>query len=183
MKKQKAAIFGGSFDPPHIGHLQIIKSALEKLDIDKLIVVPAHLSPFKKGHSAPPELRLKWLKAVTADNPKVEVSDYEIRKGSKSYTIDTVRHFKHFFGTIYLIIGADNLKTLKKWHRYEELDKMVKWVVATRSDLYVPKRFIRLDVDIPISSTELRENIDPKWIPEPIRQEVVRYYTKKQESS
>ncbi|WP_457593356.1 nicotinate (nicotinamide) nucleotide adenylyltransferase [Hydrogenimonas sp.] len=182
MKEKRIAIFGGSFDPPHLGHIAVMKKALDTLDIDKLIVVPAYISPFKKGHSAPPELRLKWLRAVTGFDPRIEVSDYEIKKEGKSYTFDTVSHFKRFFDTIYLIIGADNLKTLSKWHRYEDLDKMVRWVVATRSREPVPERFIRLDVDMPISSTQLREKIDPEWIPEPIRDEVVRYYAKKPET-
>jgi len=174
--KKSIAIFGGSFDPPHLGHLEVIKKALEKLDIDKLIVVPAYISPFKKGHAAPPELRFKWLKTITAFDPRIEVSDIEIKKEGPSYTIDTVNHFAPFFDTIYLIIGADNLKSPHKWHRFDELDKKVRWVVATRDRSAVPEKFIRLDVEMPISSTELREKIDPKWIPEPIRDEVVRFY-------
>ncbi len=186
MKKRRIAIFGGSFDPPHLGHVAIMKKALETLEIEKLIVVPAYISPFKKGHSAPADLRIKWLRAISAFDPRIEVSDYEIKRGGKSYTYDTVTHFKQFFDTIYLIIGADNLKTLSKWYRFRDLDKMVRWVVATRSDTPVPDRFIRLDIDMPISSTALREKIDPKWIPEVIREEVVRYYAgtdQKQESN
>ncbi len=180
MKKKKAAIFGGSFDPPHFGHIEVMKKALETLDIDRLIVVPAYVSPFKKGHSAPPKLRLEWLRKITGFDPRIEVSDYEIEKEGKSYTFDTVAHFKHFFDTIYLIIGADNLKTLEKWHRFEDLEKMVRWVVASRSDEPIPEGFILLDTDMPISSTQLRKNIDPEWIPEAIREEVVRFYTKQQ---
>ncbi|WP_456452665.1 nicotinate (nicotinamide) nucleotide adenylyltransferase [Hydrogenimonas sp.] len=178
MKRQKkAAIFGGSFDPPHLGHLQIMKEALKRLDIDKLIVVPAYISPFKKGHAAPPEKRLEWLKKITAFDPRIEVSDYEIKKGGPSYTIDTVEHFAPFFDTIYLIVGADNLAGLKKWHRFDELDKKVRWVVATRNDTPVPEGYRRLEVTVPVSSTELRDRPDPAWIPEPIRDEVARYYT------
>ena len=174
--ESKIAIFGGSFDPPHLGHLAIIKKALERLDIDRLIVVPAFISPFKKGHAAPPELRLEWLKKITAFDPRITVSDIELKKGGPSYTIDTVNHFARFFDTIYLIIGADNLRDLHKWHRFDELNKKVKWVVATRDNTDVPQGFIRLDVDMPISSTELREKIDPRWIPDAIRDEVVRFY-------
>ncbi len=182
MKKRRIAIFGGSFDPPHLGHVAIMKKALETLDIEKLVVVPAYISPFKKGHSAPADLRLKWLREITAFDPRIEVSDYEIKRGGKSYTYDTVAHFREFFDTIYLIIGADNLESLKRWHRFKDLDRIVEWVVATRSDTPVPERFIRLQVDMPISSTALREKINPRWIPEAIRQEVVRYYTKKDQN-
>ncbi|MCF6201226.1 MAG: nicotinate (nicotinamide) nucleotide adenylyltransferase [Hydrogenimonas sp.] len=178
MKSAKVAIFGGSFDPVHIGHIEVMKKALEELDMDRLIVVPTYISPFKKGHAAPARKRLEWLKRATAFDPRIEVSDYEIKRDGKSFSYDTVKHFKHFFDTIYLIIGADNLPSLKKWHRFKDLDKMVKWVVATRSGQDVPEGFIRLDVDVPISSTELRSRIDPKWIPEPIREEVVKYYNR-----
>jgi len=179
MKKRRIAIFGGSFDPPHLGHLEIMKKALERLEIEKLVVVPAYMSPFKKHHSAPAELRLKWLRRIAAFDPRIEVSDYEIKRGGKSYTYDTVAHFRKFFDTIYLIIGADNLESLKRWHRFKDLDRMVEWVVATRSGRAVPKRFTPLEVDMPVSSTELREKIDPRWIPEAIRREVVRYYSEK----
>ncbi|WP_300364964.1 nicotinate (nicotinamide) nucleotide adenylyltransferase [Hydrogenimonas sp.] len=173
------AIFGGSFDPPHLGHLEIIKKALQQLEIDKLIVVPAYVSPFKEGHTAPPELRYRWLKTITAFDPRIEVSDIEIKKEGPSYTIDTVNHFAQFFDTIYLIIGADNLKDLHKWHRFDELDKKVRWVVATRNEESVPEGFIRLEIEMPISSTQLRKTIDPRWIPEPIRNDVVKFYSKK----
>ncbi|WP_201352449.1 nicotinate (nicotinamide) nucleotide adenylyltransferase [Hydrogenimonas urashimensis] len=178
-KKKSVAIFGGSFDPPHLGHLEIMKKALEKLDIDKLIVVPAFISPFKKGHRAPPKLRLKWLGKIAAFDPRIEISDFEIKKEGPSYSIDTVNHFARFFDTIYFIIGADNLKDLHKWHRFDELNEKVRWVVATRNDEPIPEGFIRLDIDMPISSTALREKIDPAWIPEAIREEVTEFYKQK----
>jgi nicotinate-nucleotide adenylyltransferase len=176
-KRVNAAIFGGSFDPPHLGHLAIMKKALDQLDIDRLIVVPAYISPFKQGHAAPPEKRLAWLKKIAAFDPRIEVSDYEIKKGGPSYTIDTVEHFAPFFDTIYLIVGADNLEGLKRWHRFGDLDKRVRWVVATRDRRPIPEGFLRLEVSQPISSTRLRRRIDPAWIPEPIRDDVVAYYT------
>ncbi|RUM44700.1 MAG: nicotinate (nicotinamide) nucleotide adenylyltransferase [Hydrogenimonas sp.] len=176
MRSKKIAIFGGSFDPPHLGHLEIIKKALDQLDIDRLIVVPAFISPFKKGHSAPPQQRLAWLKKMTADDPRIEVSDIEVQKGGASYTIETVNYFSQFFDTIYLIIGADNLKSLHKWHRFEELNQKVHWVVATRNGEEIPDGYIKLPVDQPISSTQLRHAIDPAWIPESIRHEVLQFY-------
>ena len=178
MSRKKIAIFGGSFDPPHLGHLEIVKKALRTLDIDKLIVVPAYVSPFKKAHGAPPQLRFEWLKKIPAFDPRIEVSDIEIKKGGPSYTIETVDHFSEIFDTIYLIIGADNLESLNRWHRFDELNRKVKWVVATRNDEKIPEGFVRLEVKMPISSTKLRRNIVPEWIPEPIRKEVSQYYSK-----
>ncbi|WOE69659.1 nicotinate (nicotinamide) nucleotide adenylyltransferase [Hydrogenimonas thermophila] len=175
-KNRSVAIYGGSFDPPHIGHLEIIKKALYTLPIEKLIVIPAFISPFKKGHFAPPELRLKWLENITYFDNRIEISDFELKKSKKSYTIDTVNHFSSVYDTIFFIIGADNLKSLHKWHKFDELDKKVKWVVVTRDDVKIPDKFIKLDIDIPISSSILREEIDPNKIPEEIRDEVVKFY-------
>lgn len=178
MKKDKKtlALYGGSFDPPHLGHVAVVKAALKKLHPDKLIVMPAYLSPFKHAHAAPPDLRLKWLKKVMDFDPRVEVSDYELQKKGPSYTIDTVRHFAPRYDTIYLIIGADNLESLPKWHRFDELNRTVTWVVAARDGTPIPPGFIHLDVDAPISSTRLRERPDPRWIPEAIQEEVIQYY-------
>ncbi|WP_457597278.1 nicotinate (nicotinamide) nucleotide adenylyltransferase [Hydrogenimonas sp.] len=175
--KERIAIYGGSFDPPHLGHLAVMKEALARLPIDRLIVVPAYISPFKKGHAAPPELRLKWLRRLAAFDPRIEVSDYEIAKKGPSYTIETVRHFLPEAEKIYLIVGADNLEGLKRWHRFDELDRLVTWVVATRGEKRVPPGFLKLDVRVPVSSTQLREKLDPEAIPEAIRREVVQFYT------
>jgi len=174
--KHSVAIFGGSFDPPHIGHLEIIKKALNSLPIEKLYVVPAFISPFKEGHFAPADLRLRWLKRITAFDKRVEVSDIEIKKKRRSYSIDTVNHFASLYDTIFFIIGADNLKTLHKWHKFDELDKKVKWVVATRNGIEIPDRYIKLEIDKHVSSSDLREELDPKQIPDEIRNEVLEYY-------
>ena len=182
-KNRSVAIYGGSFDPPHIGHLEIIKKALYTLPIAKLIVIQTFISPFKKGHFAPPELRLKWLKKITEFDNRIEVSDFELKKSKRSYTIDTVNHFSSVYDTIFFCLGADNLKSLHNWHKFNELDKRVKWVVATREEITIPDNFIKLDVDMPISSSTLREEIDPKQIPEEIRDEVVKSYKKMKENN
>jgi nicotinate-nucleotide adenylyltransferase len=174
--KKRVAIFGGSFDPPHLGHVAIVKKALETLPVEKIVVMPAHISPFKKGHAASAALRLAWLEKLFAAEPRVEVSNLEVRKGGPSYTVDTVERLGRDFDTIYLIIGADNLEGLTRWHRFGDLDKMVRWVVATRDERPIPEGYIRLEVKMPVSSTQLRERIDPAWIPEAIRDEVVAYY-------
>jgi len=176
--KHSIAIFGGSFDPPHIGHLEIIKKALDSLPIKKLYVIPAFISPFKKGHFAPANLRLRWLKKITAFDERVEVSDIEIKKEKKSYSIETVNHFALLYDTIFFIIGADNLKTLHKWHKFDELNKKVKWVVATRDKIKISDRYIKLKIDKPISSSYLRVKLDKRYIPDEIEDEVLEFYKK-----
>ena len=172
----KIAIFGGSFDPVHKGHIEIVKKALKNLDIDKLIIIPNYLNPLKHSFSAPPELRLKWLKEVFKDFDKVEISDFEIKKNRPVFSIETLKHFK----PKYFIIGSDNLKTLDKWKSIDELLKLTEFVVATRDkiDKNLLKRYnIKkvIDVDIPISSTEIR-NCNFKYLPEKIEKEIKEFY-------
>ena len=172
---QNAAIFGGSFDPPHNGHLSIIKRAIEKLDIDKLYVMPNFLNPFKHKSKASAQLRYEWLKKMTASMQKVSVSDFEIKKGYPVPTIETVEHFLHHYDKIYFIIGADNLDKLHKWQDYERLQQLVSFVVATRQGQR-SKDFICLDVDENISSTQMRQNPQKDCIPPSIYKQVKETY-------
>ena len=170
------ALFGGSFDPVHVGHVAIVESALQHLDIKELIILPTYINPFKKHFFAPPHLRLKWLKEVFDDIEGVCVSDYEVLQEKPSYTIDTIRHFKTEDSDIYFIIGADNVASLHKWYQFEELSKMVTWVVATRESSDISGEYIQLHVNIPVSSTQLREKLDSAYLPKKVQQEIVDYY-------
>jgi len=170
------AIFGGSFDPPHIGHLEVIQQAITSLNIDELIVIPAFLNPFKSNSFAPADLRLKWLKSMTKDINNVSVSSFEVDKHRAVASIETVKHFKHDNEKIFLIIGADNLQSLSKWKDYEELDKMVNWVVASRDDISIPQEYKTLEVNKGISATQLREQIQEAYLDKNIANEVINYY-------
>lgn len=169
------ALFGGSFDPPHNGHLDIINTALKTLDIDKLIVIPAYLNPFKTESTAPAELRLKWLK-MAIDDPRVEVSDFEVKQRRPVPSIESVRHFKKESDRLYFIIGADNLKSLSSWHAFEELNSLVTWIVATRDAIAVDDDFLALHVNAPVSSTKIRQKPKIEDLPEKIATSVINYY-------
>ena len=172
----KIAIFGGSFDPVHLGHVEVVKKAIENLDIDKLIVMPNYLNPLKNKFAAPPELRIKWLKKVFQNYPKVEISDFEIKQNRPVYSIETIKKFK----PKYFIIGSDNLKTLDKWKNIDEILKLTELVVATRDEIdknllkkYNIKKILK--VNIPISSTEIRSG-NCKYLPKEIEKEIKEYY-------
>lgn len=152
----KIALFGGSFDPPHSGHLEVVKAALNTLEIDRLIIVPAFQNPFKEGTRASGAQRLEWLKEMFAPFEKVEISDYEISKKRPVYTIETVEYFGVDADSIYVIIGADNLSGLPKWHRFDDLNRKVKWVIAKRGNIVIPEGMTVLEVNSPLSSTECR---------------------------
>ena len=173
---KKIALFGGSFDPPHLGHVAIVEKALQQLDIEKVVIVPAYLNPFKSQSHASAQLRLKWLKRIFADKDNVKVSDFEITQNRAVTTIETINHFSRNDQKIYLIIGADNLASLHQWHRFDELDKIITWVVATRDDIKVPSEFITLDVTKPVSSTQLREQQKHHELPPSVAKEIAEFY-------
>jgi nicotinate-nucleotide adenylyltransferase len=143
----KIGLFGGSFDPPHIGHINAAKKAKDDLSLDLLIVMPAYVSPFKTDiKKTSPEIRLEMCKAAFGDF--AEVSDFEINRGKISYTIDTVYHIKEKYpdSEIFLIGGSDIKSSFPKWKNSEKLGELTK--------LYIIPRDI-----IPVSSTEIRGKI------------------------
>jgi len=172
----KLALYGGSFDPPHRGHLCVALKALECLECDQLIIVPAFRNPFKNSIVADGELRLRWLKKIFAPYPRVTISDFEIRHHRSVYTIETVRHYATQCEKLYLIIGADNLESLPLWHEYETLKTIVTFVVATRNAIPIPEGMIALVVNEPISSTDFRTSLCPLGLPKSIENEITHYY-------
>ena len=173
------ALFGGSFDPPHIGHETIVKE-LVKLDyIDKVIVMPTFLNPFKSSFYAPATLRTEWLREIFFSQKKVEISTYEVDKSRKVSTIESVKHFLQEYEKIYLVIGADNLATLHTWHEYDTLKELVTFIVISRGKTTIPEEFIHLDIDIAISSSELREIPQKRFLPSINAQKIEQYYKEK----
>ncbi|MEA2098520.1 MAG: nicotinate (nicotinamide) nucleotide adenylyltransferase [Campylobacterota bacterium] len=173
------ALFGGSFDPPHIGHEAIVKE-IEKLKIlEKVVIMPTYLNPFKSKFYAPSSLRLKWLNNIFASYENVEVDSYEINLQRKVPSIETVKYLLKTYKNIYLVIGADNLESLSKWYKYDELKTLVTFVVAQRDNIDVPANFIKLNVEENISSTSLRENIDKNRLSDICSDEITKFYKEK----
>ncbi len=177
----KIAIFGGSFDPPHIGHEQIVYEALEALHVEKIFITPTFLNPFKETFSAPAHLRLKWLHKLFRNSKKVEVLEYEVRQKRAVATIETVKYLlkNYDIKKIYLIIGADNYEKLPLWDSYDELKSLVEFVIATRDDIILPKELKKIKINANISSSKLRKHLNASFIPNSIRNEVLAYYAKK----
>jgi len=173
------ALFGGSFDPPHIGHEAIVKALREFKEIDKVIIMPTFLNPFKSHFFAPASLRVKWLKEIFGEYENVEISDYEVLQHKQVPTIETVKHLLKSYKKIYLTIGADNLSSLKRWNSYDELKDLVTFIVSPRDNIEIPKEFLRVDVDEKISSTNLREDIEISKLPKKCAQEIYNYYKEK----
>ncbi len=170
------ALFGGSFDPPHLGHVAIVE-ALEKLDfIDKIIIVPAFLNPFKTKTFASSEQRLAWLECLFETKKKVCIENYELVQKRKVTSIETVEYLLQKYAKIYFVIGADNLANLHQWHRFEALDEKVTFIVAKRNKIAIPKQYMTLDVDSPISSTMLRKKLDTKKISKKCAEQIAHHY-------
>ena len=131
----KIGILGGTFNPVHIGHLILAEEAREKLGLDKVIFIPANLPPHKDNIDiANPQARLKMLRFALKGNKHFAVSDIEIKRSGRSYTIDTIKALKDKYSDdeLYFIIGSDLLKYLEEWKDLNEIFKIVKFIVATR---------------------------------------------------
>ena len=170
-------LFGGSFDPIHVGHVAVARAAMKKLCADEMIFIPAKRSPHKQNvPSAIAENRLEMVSLAVENNPLFSVSDYEITGSDPSYTFDTVKHFRGQFGDesqICFLIGADTIADLPKWHRVEELMWLCRFCTMYRGGMELPDfdglrgvfsddRIAQLQADIlatpmvDISSTEIR---------------------------
>lgn len=133
----KIVLFGGTFDPPHIGHLIIAELSLEYLKADKVIFIPSKVSPFKLGRRPlfSDEDRIEMVRLSIQDNEKFEISDIEVSSSEEiSYTYLTIQRFKNQYPNdeFLLLIGGDNLKNFHKWRNYEFILENVKLVVYPR---------------------------------------------------
>jgi nicotinate-nucleotide adenylyltransferase len=125
MSQRKTALFGGTFDPIHKGHIEVARSALDIISADKLIFVPARHSALKTITPVAPDTdRLYMIRLAIVGIERFEVSDWELQRPAPSYTIDTVRHFQQEFGSdteLYWLLGADSVGELPRWYKIREL--------------------------------------------------------------
>ena len=131
----KIGIYGGSFDPVHLGHLLVAQAAVEELALDRIFFIPAALSPFKlSAQLAPGEARLQYLRLALAGRPEYEVDDQELRRGGTSFSIDTLRDYARRFpqAELFYLIGADNVAKLNEWREPAELARLAEFVVVPR---------------------------------------------------
>lgn len=161
----KIGIFGGSFNPIHKAHVEIVKYVLKTLNLDKIIVIPVG-KPSHKGKLANDDVRYKMCELCFKDMDKIEVSDIEIKQKTTCYTIDTLEKIIDIYGEdneYFEIVGQDCIETLKTWKNYEKILKLSKLVVFKRpehKDIYEHNNIIYLDTPVfDVSSTDLREKI------------------------
>jgi nicotinate-nucleotide adenylyltransferase len=186
-KLMKLGIYGGSFDPIHLGHLLVAQAAVEELGLDRLYFVPAAQSPFKpERQPAPAAVRLQLLRLALAGRANCEVDDQELRRGGISYTVDTLRDYARRFpaAELFYLIGADNVAQLNEWRAAAELAHLAEFATLPRPGGAVPVfpppfrgRQLR-GFPFAVSSSEIRarvragrsiENLVPPAVAEAIR--------------
>jgi nicotinate-nucleotide adenylyltransferase len=164
----RIALFGGSFDPVHTGHLLVAQAAREELDLSRLFFIPAAQSPFKPDREpTDSNERLRLLRLALAGKIWCEVDDQEIKRGGISYTIDTARDYHRRFqgAEIFYLIGADNVAHLPKWRDAAELARLLKFVVIPRpgqTDVPFPAPFrgqFLKGFPLGVSSSQVRERV------------------------
>lgn len=175
-KPQKIGIFGGSFNPVHLGHLIVAEYFVEDLNLDTCFFVPNYISPFKVNDS---ELisslhRIEMLRLAVQNNPKFLVNDFEIKKGGISFTFETILYFKreHSNDSLFLLMGTDQIANFSQWKNWEMILNNATIVVARRNGpnetekihtnvfSECPEKIIYLkNPIIEISSTEIRSRI------------------------
>ena len=168
--QRKFAFFGGSFDPPHFGHLRIIESVLNAREIDKLFLVPNFLNPFKSHFYFSPKLRLEWLRILCKESLKVwtnkiEVLDYEVTQNAPVPTYQTLQFIQQTYSLtpkdkMHLLVGADNVESLHQWQNFDWLQNNVEFVIIPRRGFRIPQNFQILPFcAMDISSTQIRNKL------------------------
>jgi len=164
----KVGIFGGTFDPIHLGHLITAQSVKEIRNLDKIIFIPAYISPHKTdAKPSSPEDRLNMIKIAVDGIPFFDCSDIEVNKGGISYTIDTLRELKKYYDKIEFIIGYDNIFTFHTWKEPDEIFKLADVIVLKRKSSHPPQfedKYFRQAIfvqtrGIEISATDIRERV------------------------
>jgi nicotinate-nucleotide adenylyltransferase len=168
MTSERIGLFGGSFDPVHLGHLLVAQAACEELELGRIFFIPAAQSPFKPANApAPARDRLRLLRLAMAGETRYEIDDQEIRRGGTSFTIDTVRDYARRFpeARLFYLIGADHVPQLPQWRAAAELAGLVEFVVIPRpgkapAELPPPFRLRQLKgFPFGVSSSEIRARV------------------------
>lgn len=164
----EVGLFGGSFNPPHLGHLIAAQEVLSALRLDKILFIPSHIPPHKICEVSS-SARYEMTCIAISDNQSFDISDIELKRGGKSYTVDTLRELRNIFHEVkfYLIVGADEFVEIETWKEPEDILNLSRVVVMPRPgyDLgEVGERFEDrfLSVKIPlieISSTDIRMRV------------------------
>lgn len=183
----RLGVFGGTFDPPHVGHLAVASEVHAALQLDRMLIVPSAVPPHKRGRvRASAEQRLEMVRAAVAGDPRFEVDDLEIRRAGPSYTVDTLRALRERFpaSELFFVVGVDQVQELHTWREPDEVARLACLAVVERGGEPLPEqdrfRLERVPVTrIDVSSTEIRRRVaagEPVryLVTEPVREIIER---------
>jgi nicotinate-nucleotide adenylyltransferase len=158
---RKIGIYGGTFDPVHHAHLILAREAFEQLALEKVIFVPAAVSPFKDASATPAATRLQMLRCAIEGETGFVLDDCELHRPPPSYSFDTVAQLRDREGeaAFYYLIGEDNVEGLPRWHRFIELSKLVQFVVLDRTGTSSNHPYQTIGRKIDISATDIRKRV------------------------
>ncbi len=182
------AVFGGTFNPFHIGHYEMLSNICELPYIDRVFVIPDKIPPHKTCEFlANDEDRIEMCRLVCEDFPKTELCLIEFEREGKSYTVDTVKALQQKYpnDTFYIVIGGDMLASLDSWYKWKELIKAVPFIAFSREGIAFDAHLNRLrlfgaDITVidkkitDISSTELRAITMKEMLPEKVYNYIVK---------
>ena len=169
----RLGILGGTFDPIHIGHLAVAKAAMECARLDRVLFIPSAEPPHRGAALAQAEDRLAMAKLAVEGEPRFEVSDAEVKRGGRSYTVDTLAKLRGTYASdeLFLILGWDAARLFRSWHEPERVEKLASLVIVDRPGLKAtgaemaslglnPARVIRCHYPTPdVSGSALRHGI------------------------
>ena len=197
----KTAIYGGSFNPPHLGHVRAAAAVMEKLGPDRLLIIPTNIPPHKEmaQGSPSPEQRMELCRLAFGDIPGAELSDMEIKREGRSYSADTVGSLREMYpqDELYLVMGSDMFLSFCQWYKFQYLlDNCVLTVLSREEDdreelesfkaeleeKYSAKVLLLSHEPLPMCSEEVRERLrlglGSDMLPEAVYAEIIRrrYY-------
>lgn len=185
---RRTGILGGSFDPPHVGHVSVARDLVEELRLDRLLVIPAGDPPHRQV-ALPGEVRLDLTRRAFADLPGIEVSPMEIERGGPSYTVDTLETLARRFSSdrLVLAMGADQFAAIHRWDRWRRIPELARIAVMPRggrepvpSPESTPIEYVVANVTrVDISASRIRRRLEEGrsvhlLVPETIRHDVER---------
>src|SRR5687768_4872006 len=135
--RKRIALYGGTFDPVHSGHVEIARKVLELFEIEKVLFIPAQVAPHKVGRPVTePIHRYAMLALATQNDPRLSISTFELDAPDRRYTVHTVEHFQRTLGSdsteLFFIMGADSWSEITTWREWERLLTMINHIVVTR---------------------------------------------------
>ncbi len=159
---KRIGVYGGTFDPIHLGHLILARVALETFGFEKIVFIPAAGSPHKRDRRlSAPDIRYAMLRAAIQGEPGLDLDDIELRRPPPSYTVDTMEAMRDREpgAEWFYLVGEDNLPRLTTWHRFGDLEKLVRFVILERSGVRTEHPYATVRKYVDISATEIRNRV------------------------